>query len=131
MAQACGVRVVFYKTWAFALSGLLAGIGGGAMAGTFGQLDSSAFGASESILLFALTVVGGATSWLGVVIAALLMRAVPALFNQVGMNGFVAMILFGVALVHALVNTGEGIAGQIIEALKGGRSAAGDGAERR
>ena len=130
MAQASGVRVVFYKAWAFALSGWLAGIGGGAMACTFGQLDSSAFGASESILLFALTVVGGATSWLGVVIAALLMRAVPALFNQIGMNGFVAMMLFGVALVHALVNTGDGIAGQIMEILKGGRSAAGDRAGR-
>ncbi|MDR3468458.1 MAG: branched-chain amino acid ABC transporter permease [Xanthobacteraceae bacterium] len=130
MAQASGVRVVFYKAWAFALSGWLAGIGGGAMACTFGQLDSSAFGASESILLFALTVVGGATSWLGVVVAAVLMRAVPALFNQVGVNGFVAMILFGVALVHALINAREGIAGQIIESLKSGKSA-GNRAERQ
>ena len=119
MAAASGVKIVFYKAWAFALSGFMAGIGGGALAGAFGQLDSSAFGASESILLFALTVVGGATTWLGTLLAAILMRVVPALFNLIGINGFAAMIIFGAALVHALINTREGIAGQLIDIARG------------
>lgn len=119
MAAASGVRIVRYKAWAFALSGLLAGVGGGALAGTFGQLDSSAFGAPESLLLFALTVVGGATTWLGTLLAACLMRVVPALFTQIGINGYAATMIFGAALIHALINTREGIAGQLIDLVNG------------
>lgn len=118
MAAAAGIPITFYKTWAFALAGFLAGIGGGALAGTFGQLDSAAFSASESILLFALTVVGGASIWLGAIVAAVVMRAVPALFNDVGVNGYVATIIFGAALIHALVNTPDGVSGQISTLVK-------------
>jgi branched-chain amino acid transport system permease protein len=39
MAEASGVRLDFYKTWAFALAGVLAGIAGGLLAGCYGGLD--------------------------------------------------------------------------------------------
>ena len=64
-AIACGVDIVGYKVWAFTLAGFLAGIAGGLLAGGVGQLDGSAFPASQSIMVFALTIVGGAYSWFG------------------------------------------------------------------
>ena len=65
MAIASGVNVVFYKAWAFALAGFLAGISGGLLAGCYGGLDGGAFTASDSILLFAVTVIGGIADWQG------------------------------------------------------------------
>lgn len=112
-ALAAGVNVVLYQTWAFGLAGLLAGLSGGLLAGSVGQLDGRAFAASESVLLFALSVVGGVYHWFGVLITGLLLRAVPALLTDFGVNGYLAMIFFGAALLHALVTAPAGIAGQL------------------
>jgi len=113
-AIASGTNVTFYKTWAFGLSGLLAGLGGGLLAGSLGLLDAASFRASESILLFALVIVGGARFWLGAVIAAILYRVAPGLLNNWGVDADLALIFFGAALLHAVMTAPDGIAGQII-----------------
>lgn len=113
VALASGVRILRYKAWAFALSGLLAGIAGGLLAGNVGQLDGRAFTAFESLNLFAIAVVGGVFNWYGALIAGLLLRAVPALLTQLNVDGFVTIGIFGVALFHALATAPSGIAGQI------------------
>lgn len=112
-ALAAGVNVVLYQTWAFGLAGLLAGLSGGLLAGTVGQLDGRAFAASESVLLFALSVVGGVYHWFGALLCGLLLRAVPSLLTDYGVNGYLAMIFFGAALLHALMTAPAGIAGQL------------------
>jgi branched-chain amino acid transport system permease protein len=114
-ALAGGVNIVAYKVWAFTLAGFLAGIAGGLLAGGVGQLDGSAFPASQSIMLFALTIVGGAYSWLGPVIAGLLLRAVPALLNDFHVDGNIATMIFGAGLLHALITAPQGAAGQLAE----------------
>ena len=43
----------------------------------------------------------------------LLLRAVPALLTDFGVNGYLAMIFFGLALLHALITAPSGIAGQL------------------
>ena len=113
VAVASGVNVLAYKAWAFALSGLLAGLSGGLLAGNVGQLDGRAFTAFESLNLFALAVVGGVFNWYGALIAGLLLRALPALLTDLGINGYVTIGIFGVALFHALATAPSGIAGQI------------------
>lgn len=113
VAAASGVNVLLYKAWAFALSGFLAGIAGGLLAGNVGQLDGRAFTAFESLNLFALAIVGGAYNWYGALIAGLLLRAVPALLSDLGIDGYVTIGIFGVALFHALATAPTGIAGQI------------------
>lgn len=117
-AMASGVNVVYYKAWAFGLSGLLAGIAGGLLAGTIGMLDPATFRASESIMLFALAVVGGARHWLGAVLAAVLYRMLPGLFNSWGLAPELALMFFGAALLHALMNGPEGMAGQLLGLLR-------------
>ena len=117
-ALAGGVNIVGYKVWAFTLAGFLAGIAGGLLAGGVGQLDGSAFPASQSIMLFALTIVGGAYSWLGPIVAGLLLRAFPALLNDFHVDGNIATMIFGAGLLHALITAPRGAAGQIADAVE-------------
>ncbi|BCH22001.1 branched-chain amino acid ABC transporter permease [Mesorhizobium sp. L-8-3] len=112
-ALAGGVNIVAYKVWAFTLAGFLAGISGGLLAGGVGQLDATAFPASQSIMLFAISVIGGAYSWIGPIIAGLLLRAFPALLNDFRVDGNIATIIFGIGLLHALTTAPNGIAGQL------------------
>ncbi|MEP7101780.1 MAG: branched-chain amino acid ABC transporter permease [Burkholderiales bacterium] len=116
-AIAAGVNILRYQTWAFGLAGFCAGVGGALLAGGVGQLDGRAFAASESVMMFALTVVGGAYHWAGALIAGLLLRAVPGLLTFFNVNGYLAMIFFGAALLHALITAPSGVAGQLVSAL--------------
>lgn len=120
-ALASGVNVTLYKTWAFGLSGLLAGLGGGLLAGSLGLLDAATFKASESAMLFALVVVGGARLWLGAVVAAVLYRVMPGLLNNWGVDADLALVFFGAGLLHAVITAPEGISGQIFALLRLGK----------
>lgn len=120
-AMSVGVNLLTYKTIAFAFSGFLAGIGGALLAGGVGQLDGRAFPASESLFMFALSVVAGVYNWYGALIAGLLLRAVPSLLTDFGINGYVATIFYGVALMHALITAPRGIAGQISDLVQTAR----------
>jgi len=113
VATAAGVNILLFKAWAFALSGFLAGIAGGLLAGNVGQLDGRAFSAFESLNLFALSIVGGVYHWYGALVAGFLLRAVPALLTDLGIDGYIAIGIFSIALFHALATAPAGIAGQI------------------
>ncbi len=117
-AMAAGVNITLHKTIAFALSGLVAGVAGALLAGSLGLLDSATFGASESILLFALAVVGGARYWLGVVIASALFRILPALLNDWSVDVDLAFVIFGAGLLHAVITAPDGISGQIVKGIE-------------
>ena len=117
-ALSAGVNVTLYKTWAFTLAGFLSGIAGGLLAGSVGQLDGRGFPASDSIMLFALTVVGGAFNALGPIVTGVLFKALPALLNQLNVDGNIAYIVFGAALLQALITAPAGISGQILDGLR-------------
>lgn len=118
-AMAAGVDVTYFKMWAFALSGFMAGISGGLLAGALQQLDARTFVASDSILLFALAVVGGVYHWLGAIIAGVLFKLLPALFNDFGLSADLTLVIFGAALLHAIMTAPKGISGQILSAFHG------------
>jgi branched-chain amino acid transport system permease protein len=112
MAIASGVRIVFYKAWAFALSGFVAGVSGALLAGLFGQLDGSAFPATTSIVIFIGTLLGGYEVWLGSFLGGLLTRFIPALLIDLNVNTNVGFMIFGAALLFALRDP-LGLGGQI------------------
>lgn len=116
-AIASGVNVTYYKAWAFGIAGMMAGLGGGLLAGSLGLLDGGTFKASESVLIFALAIVGGAHSWLGVIIAATLFRILPAFLNNLGVDADLSFIIFGAGLLHAVITAPNGIAGQVIYSM--------------
>ncbi len=117
-AMAAGINVTLYKVWAFTLAGFLAGTAGGLLAGSLKLLDAKTFPVGESILLFALAVVGGVTHWLGALIAGLLYRLVPALLNDFGVDADLSLVIFGAALLHAIMTAPTGIAGQLLGLLR-------------
>jgi branched-chain amino acid transport system permease protein len=85
------------------------------LCGLVGQMDQGSFPASESVLLFSLTVIGGAGHWAGPIVAGLLLRAFPALLNDFGINGNVATMIFGAGLLHALITAPQGVSGQLVD----------------
>lgn len=117
-AMAAGINVTLYKTWAFGIAGLMAGIAGGLLAGSLGLLDDATFRASESVLIFALAVVGGARFWFGALIAAALFRILPALLNNWGVDADLSFVIFGAGLLHAIITAPNGLAGQLIEFIQ-------------
>jgi branched-chain amino acid transport system permease protein len=113
MAMAAGVRIVFYKAWAFALAGFLAGVAGALLAGTFGQLDpTSGFGPTDSIVIFIGTLLGGPNVWLGAFLGGILTRFIPALLIQWNVQTYVGFMIFGAALMLGLRDP-VGIGGHI------------------
>lgn len=117
-AMAAGVNVTLYKTWAFGIAGLIAGVAGGLLAGSLGLLDDATFKASESVMVFALAVVGGARYWLGALIAATLYRILPALLNNWGVDADLSFVIFGAGLLHAIITAPNGIAGQVLDLIQ-------------
>jgi branched-chain amino acid transport system permease protein len=113
MAMASGVDILFYKAWAFALSGFLAGVAGALLAGLFGQLDDSAFAPTDSITIFIGTLLGGTGVWLGPFLGGILTRFIPALLIDLNVNAYVGLLFFGMALMHALTQAPEGLGGQL------------------
>jgi branched-subunit amino acid ABC-type transport system permease component len=114
VAVAMGVNIVAYKVVAFAIAGFFAGVAGALMAAHIGQLDGRAFPASDSIMMFALTVIGGAFHWSGPVFAGLLLRAVPGLLTDWHIDGNLATMVFGAGLLHALITAPQGVSGQVV-----------------
>jgi branched-chain amino acid transport system permease protein len=114
VAVAMGVNIVAYKVVAFAIAGFFAGVAGALMAANIGQLDGRAFPASDSIMMFALTVIGGAFHWSGPVFAGLLLRAVPGLLTDWHIDGNLATMVFGAGLLHALITAPAGVSGQVV-----------------
>ena len=76
------VRPSVAKLRAFALSGFIAGLGGGLLAGSTQQISfaDSPFFVETSLLLVAMVVIGGMSSTAGAVIGAIWVIGLPALF---------------------------------------------------
>jgi branched-chain amino acid transport system permease protein len=118
-ATSCGVPLTTMKTWAFALAGLLSGVAGALLAGQLGLVAPSTFPVTDSLLLFGLVVVAGAHHWAGWVVAAVLYKVVPFGLNELGVDGSVATIIFGVALMASLLGSDGGIVGDVQAKLGG------------
>jgi branched-chain amino acid transport system permease protein len=44
---------------------------------------------------------------------------VPSLLTDFNVNGFLASIFFGAALLHALITAPQGVSGQVVQGLQG------------
>ena len=112
-ALAAGVDTTRSKLRALALVSFTTGVAGGLLAANAGVLDPGNFGAADSIVLFAVVLIGGAFSLLGAAIAGLLSQAFPSLLSQQGVDGNLIFVVFGLGLIHAISTAPRGIAGQI------------------
>lgn len=117
-ARMAGVDVDLRKLQALAIAGALAGLAGGLLAALLGTLDPRSFAAGESIVLLAVALIGGTHAPLGVLLAGVLHRVLPALLDTAGLDTHLATLLFGLGLVHALATAPQGLAGQAAQALQ-------------
>jgi branched-chain amino acid transport system permease protein len=112
-AAAMGVNVTRYRLVALVATSFVTGVGGGLLATGDGRLDPISFPAQQSIVLFAVVLIGGAYRLLGAAIAGFFYSGLPPLLNQLGLDGNLILVVFGVGLVHSVMTAPTGIAGQL------------------
>ncbi|MCS5498349.1 branched-chain amino acid ABC transporter permease [Cnuibacter physcomitrellae] len=112
-ALAAGIGTVRYRIWALAVVSATTGVAGGLLAGNAGLLDPISFKASQSILLFATVLIGGAYSLLGAVIAGFFSQGIPPLLDAWGIDGNLIFVILGLGMIQALTTAPRGIAGQL------------------
>jgi branched-chain amino acid transport system permease protein len=125
-ALAAGVNITLYKLWAFALASFVTGVAGGLLAGDVGKLYTYQFPTLDSIVLLAVVLMGGIYSLWGAVVAAGLMRLLPALLDSWGLPADLLTILFGVGVLQVLLTAPAGLVAQVPSDLRRlGRALAG------
>ncbi|NQX37015.1 branched-chain amino acid ABC transporter permease [Herbiconiux sp. VKM Ac-2851] len=112
-ALAAGIGTVRYRLWALAVVSATTGVAGGLLAGNAGLLDPISFKASQSILLFATVLIGGAYSLLGAVIAGFFSQGIPPLLDAWGIDGNLIFVILGLGMIQAITTAPRGIAGQL------------------
>jgi branched-chain amino acid transport system permease protein len=112
-AVAAGVNTVLYKLWAFALASFMAGVAGALLAAAAGGVGIQQFPVQNSVLLLAVVLMGGVYNIWGAIVAALLLRFLPALLDDWGLSTEVLTILFGVGVLQVLTTAPGGIVDQL------------------
>jgi branched-chain amino acid transport system permease protein len=112
-AVAAGVNTTLYRLWAFALASFMAGVAGALLAAASGGVNINQFPVQNSILLFAVVLMGGVYSLGGAVVAALLLRLLPALLDEWGVSTELLTILFGVGILQVLLTAPGGLVDQV------------------
>jgi branched-chain amino acid transport system permease protein len=112
-AVAAGVNTVLYKLWAFALASFMAGVSGALLAAATGGVNINQFPTERSITLLAVVLMGGVYSLWGAVVAALLLRLLPALLDDWGVSTAFLTILFGIGVLQVLMTAPGGLVDQV------------------
>jgi len=115
-----GVHVAYFKSYAYLLSALLAGVAGALMAHALYYISPEAFGMTESIRLLLMIVVGGLGTIHGAVLGAFFIVLLPTALSLAkvvlpaavgGSSGF-DMLAFGLILMAFVLFEPDGIYGR-------------------
>jgi branched-chain amino acid transport system permease protein len=112
-ASAAGVNITLYKLWAFALASFVTGVAGGLLAAASGGVTINQFPIQNTILLLAVVLMGGVYRLGGAVVAALLLRLLPAVLDSWGVNTELLTILFGVGILQVILTAPAGLVEQV------------------
>ena len=104
-ASGCGINVPFYKLQAFVLGAFWAGMVGTLYATNKKFISPDTFSFSESVLLFAIVILGGAGSIPGVILGAFIVIGLPELFRDFA---DARMLIFGGAMVVMMIFRPQG-----------------------
>ena len=107
-SESVGIRTTYYKTFAFVLSAMLAGIAGCLYAGYLGSLYPSTFKFMKSIEILVMVVLGGMGSMLGSVISATVLTVLPELLRSFSDY---RMVVYSLALVIMMIFRPKGLMG--------------------
>lgn len=111
-----GKSTTEFKTSAFVLAAVLAGLCGSFYAGYISFIDPSSFTISESIFILAIVIIGGAGSIWGPIVGAVVLVLLPELLRFLGLPSSVAanirQILYGSLLVTFMIWRPRGFMGE-------------------
>jgi branched-chain amino acid transport system permease protein len=91
----------------------MAGVAGGLLAAAAGGVNINQFPVQASVLLLAVVLMGGVYSLWGAVVAALLLRLLPAVLDNWGVSTELLTILFGVGVLQVLLTAPGGLVDQV------------------
>ncbi|MDL2330174.1 branched-chain amino acid ABC transporter permease [Desulfosarcina sp. OttesenSCG-928-A07] len=105
-AAGCGINVARYKLMAFVLGAFWAGMAGTLYAANIRTIEPMSFNFYESVILFAIVILGGSGSNAGVILGAFLLVGLQDLFR-----GFdsARMLFFGAAMCAMMVFRPQGL----------------------
>ncbi len=107
-SESVGVQATYYKTFAFVLSAMMAGIAGCLYAGYLGSLYPSTFKFMKSIEILVMVVLGGMGSMLGSILSATVLTILPELLRSFSDY---RMVVYSLALVVMMIFRPKGLFG--------------------
>ena len=122
-AGTCGIDVLRTKVFAFGISAVLGGIGGGLFAGAFAYISPDQFSFAESIVLLTMALLGGVQSPFGALLGTALLVLLPEWLRFLQR---VYLAVYGGAVILIMVFLPDGIWGLAARRLRRDRSIAGD-----
>jgi branched-chain amino acid transport system permease protein len=105
-AATLGVNARNYKVAAFALSAGIAGLAGTLFAMQLSAVSPGSFQFTDSVVLFAIVLVGGQASVPGVLLGTAMMFVVPQIFTDLAQYRYLA---FGIAMILVMILRPQGI----------------------
>ncbi|MDL2317019.1 branched-chain amino acid ABC transporter permease, partial [Desulfovibrio sp. OttesenSCG-928-A18] len=105
-AAGCGINVTRYKLLAFTLGAFWAGMTGTLFAANIRTIEPTSFSFYESVILFAIVILGGSGSIAGVILGSFLLIGLQDVFR-----GFESarMLVFGAAMMLMMIFRPQGL----------------------
>lgn len=119
-AESLGINTTFYKTISLCLSGVLTGIAGAFYMNYMGYIDpATVFPLSEvSIATVMVVMVGGAATYWGPIIGALIMVFLAEVIRSLPHIGAAHQTIFGIILIFIIMFLPNGIVGDFRKIMK-------------
>ncbi len=115
LALTLGKNIIIYKMTIFAIGSSIAGIAGILYAHYISFIDPGSFTVMESIFIISIVIIGGAGSYWGPVLGAILLVLFPEILRFIGFPSSIAanlrQILYGVLLVTFIMWKPQGLIG--------------------
>jgi len=105
-AKSMGINVPYYKLFAFALGAAIAGAAGSVFAIQYSAVSPESFNFMQSVMFFAIVLVGGSASLPGVIIGTFVMFVLPELFTEFKESRY---LIFGAAMVLTMILRPNGV----------------------
>lgn len=105
-AQGCGINTSYFKLAAFVMGAAFAGVAGNLYASKMTIISPESFTFWESVLMFAIVILGGSGSIPGMFVGALLVIGLPELFRDFA---DARMLIFGAAMILMMLFRTQGL----------------------
>jgi branched-chain amino acid transport system permease protein len=108
-AAAMGIDTTFYKVMAFVIGAFFAGVAGGLLAASQGNIAPNGFGFMTSVEIVVMVVLGGSGSITGVILAAIVLTWLP---EQLRFLHDWRMVIYSLLLIVMMLVRPEGLLGR-------------------